>query len=102
MLLRGEKAYLRSSTILKRVRIIPAQYAQRAIVNAIEKTYTTPNLIQVFGVPPGIAAAPASRSAADQKPSNTVWSWKLRRDSSEVIPRLNKLQGNERLGIRSL
>lgn len=92
-LLRGEDSFDSTTVVLKRSRVISASYAQRSVVQAIEKVYTTAKLITTFSVPNSIAALlPADPTDATLKPPGTTWGWKTRRDTSQIIVAVNKLQ----------
>lgn len=90
-LARGNEAIELDRIVLRRVRHYSAKYAQRAVLTVLPTVYKTAALVRQFApVPPVIQAQlPADPTTA---PDYTVWAWKVRRDRSVPVPRLNKIK----------
>jgi len=78
--LRDNDASETTRQVLSRVRTISVAYSAQAVAQARPTIYTTAQLVNAFAVPPLIAA----RLPADptEIPTNTLWSWKQRRNTS--------------------
>lgn len=74
--------------ILRRTRYISRRYAQPAVVEAIPRLYTTPSLVAAFQIPALIAVKLPTDPV--KKPTNTIWSWKLRKNDSRWHSPLQK------------
>jgi hypothetical protein len=87
---RGQEAIEVERAILTRVRSFSATYAGQVILDAVPKVYTTGSLISLFAIPPAIANRLPGNPA--YTPLYTAWGWKKRKDSSEFILAINKVQ----------
>jgi hypothetical protein len=87
---RGTRAHESKRPILNRVRTISANYAGQIVIEAVESVYTTAKLLTTFAIPTAIA----NRLPADPAfvPSGRAWAWKERRETSEFIFALNKVE----------
>lgn len=84
----GGEAWEFRRITLRRRRTLPLNSAQGTRLNAVERIYSTPALIDLVGIPSSIAQRLPPTPV--DVPDFFAWSWKLRRDSSEFIPQLNK------------
>lgn len=89
-IVRGQEAYEVERPVLTRVRTISVNYAGAVVIEAKPVFYSTAKLIALFRLP---------KSIADRLPQNPVytpgytqWGWKKRKDTSEFILALNKVQ----------
>lgn len=89
-IIRGQEAYEVERPTLSRVRTYSASYATRIRIEAIPTVYTTTALILSFAVPALIVAQLPDNPA--YTPPYTAWSWKKRKQSSETVVALNKIQ----------
>jgi len=88
LILRGTEAYEQKRPILSRRRTISITYAAPLIIDEVEKFYSTAALIALFAVPARVASKlPANPTT---KPSSTQWGWRLRKQESTLVPRINK------------
>lgn len=86
----GPKYTERERPVLVRNRTFSLNYSFPVELDATPTVYSTSALISTYGIPNGVAR---------QLPSNpsytiedTTWGWKKRRDNSEIIPAMNKVQ----------
>ena len=89
-LARGQEAYELRRIVLRRRRSRPISWATPVILTAEENFYLTRVLIALFGIPPEIAQQLPPDPAAT--PSNSVWAWKARTDTSTFIPAFNRVE----------
>lgn len=90
---RGNEATELDRIVLRRVRHFSFKYAKRAELTVLPTVYKTPALLRVFSPVPDVIQKqlPADPGPADT-PELTEWGWKVRRDKSVPIPRLNKVR----------
>jgi hypothetical protein len=77
---RGTEVYEVKRFVLRRRRTFSPQYAGRAVLDAVEKVYTTQKLIELFGIPQIIQMQ--LPQTPPTKPSESVWAWRSRVDNS--------------------
>lgn len=89
-IIRGQDSIEVERPILTRMRTISVYYAGQVQLDAVPKVYTTDSLISLFAIPSAIA----SRLPPDPAftPDYKVWGWKRRRDTSEFILAIDKVQ----------
>lgn len=86
--IRGTEHVEVTRPILRRTRYISRRYSLPTVVEAVPLLYTTPRLVAAFAIPALIAVKlPAD---PDTKPTNTIWSWKLRKNDSRWHSPLQK------------
>lgn len=91
-LLRGEDSFEYRRTTLKLSRVVTSNYAKRAVIDPIEKVYTTEKLRTTFDVPDSVYRLLPATPGANLTPPDTAWSWKLRQDSYQIVVSANKVQ----------
>lgn len=90
---RGIEAHEVRRPILKRSRTYSLGYGgQRATLTSSEPVYTTGALAAHFGIDSRVLAQLPADPGPSETPAFTIWGWRLRRDSSEIIPFVNKVQ----------
>lgn len=89
---RGNEAMELDRIILRRIRHFSPQYAERAKLTRLPNVYSTLALIETFAVPKLVQDQLPATPATEDTPRNTFWGWKVRRDRSVVIPRMNKIR----------
>lgn len=90
LLARGHEAHEITRIVLTRRRTIPINYTRPRTPSAVEYIYTTAQLVTQFAIPFGIQVIlPGTPAGA---PNNSKWSWKVRVDSSTLIPDLQQTQ----------
>ncbi len=89
--LRGEESFEFRRTTLRLSRVVTSNYAGRAVVDPIEKIYTTAKLKSTFTVPDSVFRL-LPINPAGTIPDNTAWSWKLRQDGYQIVLSTNKVQ----------
>jgi hypothetical protein len=87
---RGQEAYETERPVLSRVRTISASYAGQVVLEAVPTVYTTDSLVFYFGIPLTISSRLPPNPT--YTPPFTAWGWKKRKDTSEFILALNKVQ----------
>ena len=86
----GQKAFEVERLVLRRERTYSTQYINDEVIEAIPKIYTTAKLIQLLDIPSIVANRfPPNPSTV---PDYHEWTWKKRRDSTQIIPGLGKVQ----------
>jgi hypothetical protein len=81
---RGQTSHEVRRIVLRRRRTIPIGFTTPRTPTAVESIYTTAALVLNFDIPPAVQAIlPADPGSA---PSGTTWAWKVRVDSSVLIP----------------
>ena len=91
-LIRGVTSAEHRRITLKLSRVITSNYAGRAVLDPIEKIYTTAALQRVFGVPVSIYRLLPADPLPAYTPKDTAWSWKLRQDGFQIVLSTNKVQ----------
>jgi hypothetical protein len=89
---RGNEATELDRIILRRIRHFSPQYPERAKLTRLPNVYSTLALIETFSVPKLIQDQLPATPPPGDTPKNTFWGWKVRRDRSVVIPRMNKIR----------
>ncbi len=90
--LRGEEQFEFRRVSLRLSRVVTANYAGRAVLDPIEKVYTTVKLQSTFSVPASVIARLPANPPANLTPTATAWSWKLRQDGYQILLSTNKVQ----------
>mgnify|MGYP003656805657 CR=1 FL=1 len=86
----GQKAFEVERLVLRRERTYSTQYINAEVIESIPKIYTTAKLITTFSIPEIISDRfPTNPSTV---PDYHAWAWKKRRDSTQIIPGLGKVQ----------
>lgn len=87
---RGAEASEEKRYVVRRRRVIPIEFSQPVVVNAVEVVYTTAQLINTFQIPPAFAALlPANPSFV---PADSMWGWRERANTTEFVPSTNKIE----------
>jgi hypothetical protein len=81
---RGAEAYEHRRVVLRRRRSVHISKIAQSNVTALEKIYTTPKLIELFEVPPAVAAKLPPDPPPENTPSNTIWGWRERGATSTL------------------
>lgn len=99
--IRGVQASKRRRPVLVRSRTCSINFAGQVIVPPAETVYSTPALANAFAIPlaiyarlpgfPGQTGIPANPNPATT-PTGTAWGWIARRDTSEFVLAVNKVQ----------
>jgi hypothetical protein len=90
--LRGQDSFEFRRLTLRLTRVISATFAGRAVLDPIEKIYTTLKLQTTFGVPNTVFNLLPADPPASLTPPDTAWSWKLRQDGFQIVLSTNKVQ----------
>lgn len=91
-LLRGQDSYEFRRITLRLNRVVTSNYADRAVLDPIEKIYKTTALRTTFGVPDSVFRLLPADPTSDLTPPNTAWAWRLRQDGYQVVLSTNKVQ----------
>lgn len=89
-IVRGQEAFEVERPVLTRVRTISVSYAGAVVLEAKPVFYSTAKLIALFNLPASIAGRLPANPAFT--PDYTQWGWKKRKDTSEFVLALNKVQ----------
>lgn len=91
-LLRGEDSYEFRRITLRLNRVVSSNYADRAVLDPIEKIYTSNALRVTFAVPDAVFRLLPADPAPTLTPPDTAWGWRLRQDGYQVVLSTNKVQ----------
>jgi len=94
-LIRGQDAWESRRAVLTRTRTISAAFPTEFIIPATEIVYSTPILVSMNSIPANIAVRlpgyPNGSNLPDT-PTMTVWGWKQRRETSQIVLAQNKVE----------
>jgi len=93
LLLRGQEAVEVERLVLRRTRTFTLRYPQPIRLTSVPEIYTSSALISAFDIPGSVAAQfPATPGTT---PQYTVWGWKKRRDSSNILVAQGRVEENK-------
>jgi hypothetical protein len=90
MMSRGEEAYELTRLVIIRRRTIPIGFTSPRVPTSRQFVYNTTSYVTTFLVPAFVQALlPATPTLT---PNETAWGWKIRQDTSRLIPYYRKTE----------
>jgi len=88
----GVKNYRGARAVLRRHRTFSGNYAERMVLDTIEKWYSTARLIEVFSIPAVVQAQLPADPTDASMPVPFYWGWVQTAFSSDTSPAINRIE----------
>lgn len=94
LFVRGADSIEQPRPVLKRVRTVSPKYSKKITLDSAENIYTAKAIKELWEIPQAIIDQLPVSPGADQTPIETVWAWKIRRQSSTPKLREGRIEEN--------